>query len=88
MVSGSFVKDTGSWVANQWQNRVLQLAVYAGVLFYVVANPSVFKFMERFLPSQISPTNHLLVHAVLFTLLVYVGTRFLFDPVLSQLGLL
>jgi hypothetical protein len=87
MVSG-FVKDTGSWVAHQWQNRVLQLAVFAGVLFYVVANPAVFKFMERFLPSQISKKNQVLVHTVLFTLLVYVGTRFFFDPVLSQLGLL
>ena len=88
MVSGSFVKNTEEWVSSQWQNRVIQLAVYAAVLFYVVAHPSVFKFMERFLPSQVSKMNQLLVHAVLFAFLVYLGTRLLFDPVLSQMGLI
>ena len=87
MVSG-FVKDSESWVADKWANRVVQLSVYAGVLFYVVANPSVFKFMERFLPSQISKMNQLVVHSVLFSVLVYVGTRMFFDPVLSTMGFL
>ena len=87
MVSG-FVKDSESWVAEKWGNRVVQLAVYAGVLFYVVANPSVFKYMERLLPSQISKMNQLVVHSVLFAVLVYVGTRMFFDPVLTNMGLL
>ena len=85
---GSFIKNSRDWVSDKWENRVVQLAVYAGVLFYVVANPSVFKFMEQFLPSQISKLNQLVVHSVLFALLVFVGTRMFFDPVLSQVGML
>ena len=84
----SFVKDSESWVADKWGNRVVQLSVYAGVLFYVVANPSVFKYMERLLPSQISKMNQLVVHSVLFAVLVYAGTRVFFDPVLSTMGFL
>ena len=88
MVSGSFVKDSESWVLDKWQNRVVQLSVYAGVVFYIVANPSVFKFMESLLPSKISNMNQLLLHSVLFSVLMYVGTRMFFDPILSQVGLL
>lgn len=85
---GSFVKDSKDWVSNKWENRAVQLSVYAGVLFYIVANPSVFKYMERFLPSQITKLNQLIVHSVLFAVLVFVGTRMLFDPMLSHLGML
>jgi len=66
---------------------MVQLSVYAGVMFYVVANPAVFKFMERFLPSKITHLNQLVVHSVLFVVLVYFGTTIFLDPIMSQLGL-
>tara|TARA_B100002019_G_C21154826_1_gene540154 strand:- start:678 stop:941 length:264 start_codon:yes stop_codon:yes gene_type:complete len=81
------VKDSKDWVASKWQNRMVQVSVYAGILFYVVANPSVFKFMQGFLPGRINNMSLLLVHSILFAILMYVGTRAFFDPVLSQLGL-
>ena len=81
------VKDSKDWVSSKWQNRMVQVSVYAGVLFYVVANPAVFRFMQGFLPGRVNNMSLLLVHAVLFAVLMYVGTRLFFDPVLSQLGL-
>ncbi len=84
---GSVVKRSENWVATQWQSRSVQVAVYAGVVFYIVANPAVFKFMQGLLPGRVSSMNQLVVHSVLFAVLMYVGTRLFFDPVLSQLGL-
>ena len=83
----SILKKGEGWVSSTWQSRMVQLSVYAGVMFYVVANPAVFKFMERFLPSKITHLNQLVVHSVLFVVLVYFGTTIFLDPIMSQLGL-
>ena len=88
MVASGILKKGGDWVSSTWQSRMVQLSVYAGVMFYVVANPAVFKLMERFLPSKITHMNQLVVHSVLFVVLVYFGTTIFLDPILSQLGLL
>ena len=87
MVSGGIVKDTKDYVASKWSNRMIQLSVYAGVLFYIVANPAVFKFMESFLPARVTKLNQLLIHTVLFAVLMYVGTTMFFDPLLKDVGL-
>ena len=85
---GNVVKETKDFVSGKFANRMVQLSVYAGVLFYVVANPAVFKFMESLLPGRVTAMNQLLLHSVLFAVLMYVGTTMLFDPVLKDLGVL
>ena len=87
MVASDMIKKGEDWVSSTWQSRMVQLSVYAAVMFYVVANPAVFKFMEKFLPSKITHMNQLVVHSVLFVVLVYFGTTIFLDPILSQLGL-
>ena len=87
MVASDMIKKGEDWVSSTWQSRMVQLSVYAAVMFYVVANPAVFKFMMRFLPSKISHMNQLVIHSVLFAVLVYFGTTIFLDPIMSQLGL-
>ena len=86
--AGALVKDTGSWVTSKWANRMVQLSVYAGVLFYIVANPAIFKFMESLLPKRVTQLNQLLIHSVLFAVLMYFGTSMFFDPLLKEGGLI
>tara|TARA_B100000768_G_C11113541_1_gene304363 strand:- start:251 stop:742 length:492 start_codon:yes stop_codon:yes gene_type:complete len=83
----SGVNQVSATLKSQWSNRVVQLSLYAAVMFYIVANPEVFKFMMQFLPKDITRNNQLLVHAVLFAVLVYVGSMYLFDPLAKKLGL-
>jgi len=83
----SIVGESKDWIESHWQNRMVQLSVYAGVIFYAVAHPEVFSFMKKFLPQGLSNVNQLVVHSVFFAVLVYVGTTMFLDPVLSQLGL-
>lgn len=87
MVAGGIVKDTKDYVASKWSNRMVQLSVYAGVLFYIVANPAVFKFMESFLPARVTKLSQLMIHTVLFAVLMYIGTTMFFDPLLKDVGL-
>jgi len=87
MVASGILNKGGDWVSSKWQNRMIQLSVYAGVMFYIVANPAIFKTIERLLPSKITHMNQLILHAVLFAVLVYVGTTVFLDPLMSQLGL-
>lgn len=81
------IKDSKEWVSGAWRNRMVQLSLYAGVVFYVVANPAVFKFMESLLPKRITHMNQLIVHSLLFAVLMYIGTTMFLDPVMSKLGL-
>ena len=83
---GSVVKGAKSAVLDQWRKRMVQLSVYAAVLFYIVANPAVFKFMMSLLPVRVTQLNLLLLHSVLFGVLMYVGTMFVFDPLLRDIG--
>ena len=86
--AGALVKDTKSWVTSKWQNRMVQLSVYAGVFFYIVANPAVFRFVESLLPARVTKLNQLLLHSVIFAFLMYFGTVIFLDPLLTDAGLL
>ena len=86
--AGALVKDTKSWVTSKWQNRMVQLSVYAGVFFYIVANPAVFRFVESLLPARVTKLNQLLLHSVIFAALMYFGTVLFLDPFLTDAGLL
>ena len=86
--AGALVKDTKSWVTSKWQNRMVQLSVYAGVFFYIVANPAVFRFVESLLPARVTKLNQLLLHSVIFAFIMYFGTTLLLDPLMKDTGLL
>jgi len=86
--AGNLLKDSRSWVSSKWQNRMIQLSVYAGIFFYIVANPAVFKFMESLLPRRVTKLNQLLLHSVLFSVIMYIGTLLFLDPMLTDAGLL
>ena len=82
------VDDINDWVHAKWGGRVVQLSVYGGVVFYIVANPSVFKHIEGLLPKRITKLNQLVLHSVIFAILMYIGTTLFLDPVLSRVGLI
>ena len=41
-----FHSDVTGALSNVFNEKLVQIAVVAGVLFYVVANPAVFKFVD------------------------------------------
>ena len=81
------VGSAEDFVQNEFSNRQVQVAVYAAVVFYIVANPAVFKFVESLLPKQVNMMSQLLLHSVIFGFLVYFGTQMIFDPLVKRLQL-
>tara|TARA_B100000902_G_scaffold393750_1_gene448598 strand:+ start:509 stop:823 length:315 start_codon:yes stop_codon:yes gene_type:complete len=62
------------------QDRLVQVSIFSAILFLVGAHEETFKFVDGIL--QIKDRNTLLiVHAVVVALLMYFGTKLIFDPV-------
>lgn len=72
------------FLRNQFHDRLVQVSVYSGLVFYILSNPSVFSFVEKNLPFKIQRDMQLVFHTVLFMLFMYFGTKFFFDPVLGR----
>ena len=73
-----------NFVRNQFHDRLVQVSVYSGLVFYILSNPAVFAFVEKNFPFNIQKDMQLVFHTVLFMLFMYLGTKFFFDPVLGR----
>lgn len=73
-----------TFVRNQFHDRLVQVSVYSGLVFYILSNPAVFAFVEKNFPFKIQKDMQLVFHTVLFMLFMYLGTKFFFDPVLGR----
>ena len=73
-----------NFVRNQFHDRLVQVSVYSGLVFYILSNPAVFAFVEKNFPFKVQKDMQLVFHTVLFMLFMYLGTKFFFDPVLGR----
>ena len=73
-----------NFVKNQFHDRLVQVSVFSGLVFYILSNPAVFAFVEKNFPFKVQKDMQLVFHTVLFMLFMYFGTKFFFDPVLGR----
>ena len=73
------------FLRNQFHDRLVQVSVYSGLVFYVLSNPMVFSFVEKNFPFKVQKDMQLVFHTVLFMLFMYGGTKFFFDPVIGKM---
>lgn len=77
-----------TWVSQQWTQRVVQVSVYAAVVFFLLSNYSLIKIVEKNVKSvsglKLGNEGTLVLHSVIFGLFMYVGTRFILDPILVK----
>ena len=81
-------------VTGLFNEKLVQIALVGGVLFYVVANPSVFKFVEELLQKiggfvglsfKLQGTNLLIFHSLVFAVLLGLCVKYIFEPMMSVL---
>ena len=81
-------KVTGT-INSLFNEKLIQIALVGGVLFYVVANPSVFKFVDQNLKNlvklNLSGNNLLIFHSLVFAVLLVLSVKFIFDPLMNKL---
>lgn len=74
MFEGGFLND-----------RMVQISIYAAIVFFAVAHPETFKFVDGLIGVGKDKSNLILIHTVVFAVLMYFGTKMIFDPVLRGL---
>ena len=80
------VVEVEHWAENMWHERMVQVSVYAGIVFWVLSNKAIFKFVESNIPMKFGATGVQILHAVVFAAVMYFGTRFLLDPIVKKIG--
>ena len=73
------------YMRTQFHDRLVQVSVYSGLVFYVLSNPVVFSFVEKNFPFKVQKDMQLVFHTVLFMLFMYMGTKYFFDPVIGRM---
>ena len=81
-------KITGT-VSNLFNEKLVQIALVGGVLFYVVANPAVFKVVDsnlkKLVKLNLSGNNLLIFHSFVFAVLLVLSVKFIFDPIMQRI---
>ena len=95
-MSGIFdfvVKEVGEvehFLLQQWGSRMVQVAVYSGVVFYVLSTYELIGFVEKQLVNlglKVGKDGTRVLHAVIFAIFMYYGSRLILDPVVNKLHL-
>lgn len=84
---GTTVRGAESLLLQEWSKRMVQVSVYAGVVFYVLSTYELIGFVEKQLVSlglKVGKDGTRLVHAVIFAVFMYYGSRLILDPIVSR----
>jgi hypothetical protein len=81
-------------VSGLFNEKLVQIALVGGILFFVVANSATFKFVEELLQKlgglaglsfKLQGTNLLIFHSLVFAVLLGLCVKYIFDPLMSVL---
>lgn len=85
------IGNAEKYVENQWAQRMVQVSVYAGLMFYLLSTGSIIEQVEK---AVLNITNMKLgkdgtrgLHAVIFAVFMYYGSRFILDPLVKRIHL-
>jgi len=86
----STVGKVERFVEAQWTQRLVQVSVYGGLLFYLLSMTDLIKVVDKNLSSllriKLGTEGTRALHAIVFAVFMYYGTRFIFDPLLKRMG--
>ena len=70
------------FLKSEFSNRLVQVSLFAGIVYYITAYPIVFEKARKYFPIKFKKTHHLLIfHTFVFAVLMYLLTYFVFDPI-------
>tara|TARA_B100001094_G_scaffold182961_1_gene177374 strand:+ start:102 stop:470 length:369 start_codon:yes stop_codon:yes gene_type:complete len=82
------VSGAQGWVEQQWTQRFVQISVYASIVFFVLSSYPLIAFVEKHVWNvfgvKLGKEGTLALHSVIFGLFMYVGTRFILDPMVGK----
>lgn len=81
-------------VTGLFNEKLVQISLVGGVLFYVVANSTTFKFVEEVLQKigsvvglsfKLQGTNQMIFHSLVFAVLLGLCVKYIFEPLMSAI---
>tara|TARA_B100000963_G_C22571226_1_gene646195 strand:- start:109 stop:561 length:453 start_codon:yes stop_codon:yes gene_type:complete len=71
------------WFETEMHNSLFQHSVFGAIVFLIVSHTDVYKFVGKII--EVKDKNVLmLVHAVVFAVIMYFGSMYLFSPLLAE----
>ena len=87
---GGTIGGVKSWVTTQWTQRIVQVSVYAGIVFFILSSYDLIDVVEKFLSQnldiKVGKDGARALHAVIFMLFMYIGSRFILDPLVNRIA--
>ena len=73
-----------SWVEQQWTQRIVQISVYAAILFFVLSSVDLINKVDGFIVKsfnvKLGKEGTRALHAATLGFFMYVGVKFILDP--------
>ena len=85
----NFFDSSLSFVEAQWQQRLVQVCVFAALLFLILGSYDLIDYVQKMLGKvglKFGKDSTRAVHAVIFGCLLYVLSRFIMDPLVRRLS--
>ena len=85
----NFFDSSVSFVEAQWQQRLVQVCVFAALLFLILGSYDLIDYVQKMLAKvglKFGKDSTRAVHAVIFGCLLYVLSRFIMDPLVRRLS--
>jgi len=88
---GGVVGNVERYVETQWQQRMVQVSVYAGLLFYLLSTGTLIETVEKTVTGlvglKLGKDGTRALHGVIFAVFMYYGTRYILDPIVKRIHL-
>lgn len=69
---------------NHISNHLVKISFFAGVVYYITTYPVVFNIARKYFPIKFKQNNYILIfHAFVFSVLMYILTYFIFNPLVQ-----
>ena len=82
------VGQAQSWVEQQWTQRIVQISVYAAIVFYVLSSFDLINTVDKNILSmlgvKLGNDGTRVLHAITLGFLMYVGVHFILDPFVNR----
>tara|TARA_Y100000817_G_scaffold292111_1_gene264104 strand:- start:338 stop:610 length:273 start_codon:yes stop_codon:yes gene_type:complete len=81
-------------VSSLFNEKLVQISLVGGVLFYVIASTTTFKFVEEMLQKlgnmvgltfKLQGTNQMIFHSLVFAVLLGLCVKYIFDPLMRAI---
>ena len=75
------IKKTRGYIGSKLEDTMIRNSVFSSIVFMIIAHEETFKFVDKILPFNTNHNMLIFIHAIIFGLIIYFGSTYIFSPV-------